>query len=101
MSKVPYLIAVGSLMYVMMCTRPDICHVVGMTSRYQSNPRQEHWKAIKRILRYIKGTTEYSLCYQGKDLRLKGHTDVDWGGDLDERKSTFGFSFLLNSGAIS
>ena len=94
MSKVPYLCTVGSLMYTMMCTRPDIFHAVGMASRYQSNPGQEHWKEVKRILRYLKATTEYSLCYQGKELRLKGYTDADWGGDLDERKSTSGFAFL-------
>ena len=50
MSKVPYASAVGSLMYAMMCTRPDICYVVGLVSRYQSNPGQKHWMAIKRIL---------------------------------------------------
>ena len=100
-SKVPYLSAVGSLMYAMMCTGPDVYHVIGMASRYQSNPDQEHWKEIKRILRYLKGTTEYSMCYQGKELRLKGYTDADWGVYLDERKSTSGFAFLLNNGALS
>ena len=100
-SKVSYLSAVGSLMYVMMCTRLDICHAVGMVSRYQYNPSQEHWKAVKRILRYLKGTSYYSLCYQGNYFRLKGYTDADWGGDLDKRKSTPGFTFLLNNGAIS
>ena len=68
MSKVPYLSAVGSLMYAMMCSRPDICHVVRVANRYQSNPGQEHWKVVKRILRHLKGTTNYSLCYQGNDL---------------------------------
>ena len=64
-------------MYVMMCTRPNICRAVGMASRYQSNPGQEHWKAIKRILRYLKDTTDYSLCYQGNDLQLKCYIDAD------------------------
>ena len=63
MSKIPYLSAVGSLMYAMMCTRLDIFHVVRMASKYQSNPGQEHWKAVKRILRYLKATTNYSLFY--------------------------------------
>ena len=71
-SKIPYLSAVGSLMYVMMCIRLDICHAVGMDRIYQSNPSQEHWKAVKRILRYLKGTSNYSLCYQGNDMQLKG-----------------------------
>ena len=56
MKKVPYTSAVGSLMYAMMCTRPDICFAVDMVSRYQSNPGPVHWKAVKRILRYLKGT---------------------------------------------
>ena len=72
----------------MMCTRFDICHVVGMVSRYRSNLGQEHWKTIKMILRYLKGITSYSLCYQINDLQLKGYTNAYWGGDLDERKST-------------
>ena len=56
---------------------------------------------MKRLLKYLKGTTKYSLCYQGNDLRLKDYTDVDWRRDLDEMKSTLGFILLLNSGAIS
>ena len=54
MSRVPYASVIGSLMYAMMCTRPDICYAVGLVSRYQSNPDQKHWMAIKRILRYLK-----------------------------------------------
>jgi hypothetical protein len=46
-------------MYAMMCTRPDISFAVGMVSRYQANPGQSHWKAVKKILRYLKGTTDY------------------------------------------
>ena len=87
-------------MYAMMCTRPNICHAIGMASRYQSNPGQEHWKAVKRILRYLTATTNYSLCYQGNYFQLKEYIDVDWGGDLDERKLTFGIAFLFNNGAI-
>jgi hypothetical protein len=63
MEKVSYSSVVGSLMYAMMCTIPDISFVVGMVSRYQANPGQSHWKAVKRILRYLKGTADYSLCF--------------------------------------
>ncbi|XP_073317213.1 secreted RxLR effector protein 161-like [Primulina huaijiensis] len=101
MSKVPYSSAVGSLMYAMMCTHLDICYVGGLVSRYQYNPGIRHWIAVKRILRYLKGTTNYFLCYQGKDLTLKGYIDDDWGGDLDECKSTSSYAFLLNDGCIS
>ena len=101
MSKVPYASVVGSLMYAMMCTRPDICYAVGLVSRFQSNLGQKHWMTVKRILRYLKGTSDYMLCYQGKkDLRLIGYSDADWGGDVDQCKSTWGYAFLLNDSAI-
>ena len=101
MARVPYASAVGSLMYAMMCTRPDICYAVGLVSRFQSNPGIAHWKAVKRILRYLKGTSDYMLCYQSPDLQMVGYSDADWGGDIDERKSTSGYAFLLNGGAIT
>ena len=58
MSKVPYASAIGSLMYAMMCTRPDIAHAVGVVSRFMSRPGKQHWKAIKWILRYLKGSSD-------------------------------------------
>ena len=64
-------------MYVMMCTRPNIYYAVEMASRYQSNPSQAHWKVVKRMLRCLNGTTNYSLCYQGKDLRMKCYNNAD------------------------
>ncbi|XP_071723237.1 secreted RxLR effector protein 161-like [Rutidosis leptorrhynchoides] len=100
MKQVPYASAIGSLMYAMMCTRPDICYAFGMVSRYQSNPGQARWKAVKRILRYLKGTADYTLSYYGNDLQLKSYSDADWRVDLDERKSTSGFVFLPNNGTI-
>ena len=87
-------------MYAMMCTRSDICYAVGLVSRFQSNPGKQHWKVVKRILRYLKGTSDYALCYQGSDLRLVGYSDADLGGDEVERRSTSGYTFLLNNGAI-
>ena len=63
MSKLPYSSATGSLMYAMMCTRPDICYAVGLASRFQSNQSIKYWMEMKRILRYLKGTTDYVLCY--------------------------------------
>ena len=85
----------------MMCTRPDICYAVRLVNRYQSNPGQKHWMTVKRILRYLKGTSNYMLCYKGKkDLRLIGFSDADWGGDVDQSKSTSGCAILLNDSAI-
>uniref|UniRef100_A0A2N9GLJ0 Integrase catalytic domain-containing protein n=1 Tax=Fagus sylvatica TaxID=28930 RepID=A0A2N9GLJ0_FAGSY len=101
MSKVPYASAIGNLMYVMLCTRPDICFAVSMVSRYQSNPGPAHWRGVKRILRYLRGTIDHTLCYHGGDLRLIGYSDADWASDKDERKSTSGYAFILGSGAVS
>ncbi|XP_075633321.1 secreted RxLR effector protein 161-like [Castanea sativa] len=101
MTRVPYASAVGSLMYAMLCTRPDICFVVGMVSRYQSNPRPVYWQAVKRIFRYLRGTLDLILCYQGGDLRLRGYSNADWASDRDENKSTTGYAFLLSGAAIS
>ena len=101
MSRVPYASVVGCLMYAMMCTRLDICYVVGLVSRNQSNPSQKHWMTIKRILRSLKGTLVYMLCYQRKkDLQLIGYSDIDWGGDIDQSKLTSRYAFLLNDSAI-
>ena len=85
----------------MMCTRSDICYVVGLVSIFQSNPSPKHWMAVKRILRYLKGTSDYVLCYQGKDLCLAGYIDANWGDDLDQCKSTSEYAFLLNDCAIA
>ena len=101
MARVPYASAVGSLMYAMLCTRPDICFAVGMVSRYQSNPGPVHWQAVKRIFRYLRGTSDLILCYQGGDSRLRGYSDADWASDRDEHKSTTGYAFLLSGAAIS
>ena len=78
MKEVPYASAVGSLMYAMLCTRPDICFVVGMVSRYRSNPGREHWTAVKHILKYLKRTRNYMLIYQAESLIPIGYTDSDF-----------------------
>ena len=101
MSKVPSSRAFDSLMYSMMCMRPNICYVVGLICRFQSNPSPKHYMVVKRILRYMKGTSYYVLCYKGKDLHLIGYTNADWGGNLDQHKSTSGYAFLLNDCTIS
>ena len=100
MEKVPYASAMGSLMYAMLCTRPDICYVVGIVSRYQSNPRPNHWVAVKHILKYLKRTRDYMLVYSGKDLTPLGYTDSNFQSNRDSRKSTSGSVFTLGDGAI-
>jgi hypothetical protein len=66
MSHVPCTSAVGSLMYTMLCTRLNIAHAMGVLRRYISKPRKEHWEIVKRVFRYLHGTTSYGLCYQGR-----------------------------------
>jgi len=101
MKEVPYASAVGSLMYAMLCTRPDICFAVGMVSRYRSNLGREHWTAVKHILKYLKKTRNYMLICQAESLIPIGYTDLDFQSDNDARKSTSGFVFTLGGGAIS
>ncbi|RVX18691.1 Retrovirus-related Pol polyprotein from transposon TNT 1-94 [Vitis vinifera] len=102
MKKIPYASAVGSLMYAQTCTRPDISFVVGMFGRYQSDPGFEHWKAAKKVMRYLQGTKDYMLTYKrSEQLEVVGYSDSDYGGCLDSLKSTSGFVFMLANGAIS
>jgi len=106
MSHVPYASAVGSLMYAMVCTRQNIAHVVGVLSRFMSKIGKEHWTTVKQVFRYLRGTSDYGLCYQGrpgldKVLDIRGFIDVDWARDLDQRRSTSGYLFNLFGGAIN
>eukprot|EP00253_Pinus_taeda_P008773 PITA_08773 len=106
MSHVPYASAVSSLMYAMVCTRLDIAHAVGVLSRFMSKPGKEHWTTVKRVFKYLRGTSDYGLCYQGiprldRVLDIHGFVDVDWAGDLDQRRSTSGYVFNLFGGAVN
>ncbi|KAA0049624.1 gag/pol protein [Cucumis melo var. makuwa] len=91
---------VGSLMYAMLCTRPDICYAAGIVSRYQSNPGLDHWTAVKIILKYLRRTRDYMLVYGAKDLILTGYTDSNFQTDKDSRKSMSGSMFTLNGEAV-
>ncbi|KAK1680846.1 hypothetical protein QYE76_041694 [Lolium multiflorum] len=102
MSQIPYASAVGSIMYAMLCTRPDIAHAVSLTSRYQSDPGMEHWTAVKNILKYLKRTKDMFLCYGGdQELVVTSYTDASWNTDPDDSKSQSGYVFILNGAAVS
>ena len=102
MKSIPFASVVGSLMYAQTCTRPDISFAVGMLGRYQSNPGMDHWKAAKKVLRYLQGTKDYLLTYRRSDyLKEIGYSDSDYAGCVNSRKSTFGYIFLLAGGAVS
>jgi hypothetical protein len=96
-----YSSAVGSLMYLMLCTRPDIAYSVSVLSRFLVNPGPSHLSAVKHVLRYFRGTLNYDLVFRGSLQNLTGYTDSDWAGDTDTRRSTAGYIFNLGSGAIS
>ena len=101
MRQIPYASAVGSLMYAMLCTRLDICYLVGMVSRYQSNPWSKHWEAVKHILKYLRITGDYMLVYHFEDLIPIGYIDFVFQSDLNFSKSTSGCIFTMGGGAIS
>jgi Reverse transcriptase (RNA-dependent DNA polymerase). len=96
-----YARAIGSLMYAMLGTRPDIAFSVFFLSRHLANPTAAHVQAVKRVMRYLKGTIDFELAFKNPIGPLQGYSDADWAGDLDSRKSTTGFIFNLGSGAIS
>ena len=78
-------------MYVMVCTRPDIAHVVGVVIRFLSNPSKEHWAAVKWILKYLRGTSKTCLCFGTNKLVLIGCTSAVMAGDIDFKKCTSGY----------
>jgi hypothetical protein len=89
MSDVPYASAIGSIMYGMMCTRPDVALVISLTNRFQSNPGVKHWKAVKSILKYLSRTKDMYLVYGGSEENIdaKGYTDASFDTDPDDSKS--------------
>ncbi|XP_061367712.1 secreted RxLR effector protein 161-like [Gastrolobium bilobum] len=92
---------VGSLRYLT-CTRPDLCLSVGIISRFMEDPGYTHWKAAKRILRYVKGTISQGLHYSKSDkYKLTGYSDSDWCGDVDDRKSMAGYLFFMGNTAFT
>eukprot|EP00253_Pinus_taeda_P026001 PITA_26001 len=106
MSHVPYASVVGSLMYAMVCIILDIAHAVGVFNKFMSKPGKEHSTAMKQVFRYLHGNSDYGLCYQGREildrvLDIHGFVDVDWAGDLDQRRFTSGYVFNLFGGAVS
>ena len=100
--KQMYQSAIGSLMYLSVGTRPDITYIVSNLARFSSKPTTDHWNAVKRVMRYLRGTTKLGIHYSSEcSNKLIGYSDADWGGDVNDRKSTSGYIFKLNGGAIS
>ena len=81
MSHVPYANVVGNLMYAMVSTRPDISHAVGVVSRFMSNPGEEHWRVVKWVLRYLRGTSDHCIIFNGSEGSVCKYLDADYAGD--------------------
>ena len=96
-----YRLIIGSLMYITN-TRPNIFFAVNTMSQYLVQPRHVHLMAAKHVMRYLKGTIEFGLYYDGShEYILYGYTDVDWAGSISDRKSTSGGCYSLGSAMIS
>ena len=107
MQTVPYLNVLGSVAYLAIATRPDVAYPVSVLSRFSKNPGTTHWEALKRLLRYLKGTLDYCIVYapdlqsQPQVFDFKTYCDADHGGDKDSGCSTSGYVVKMGTGAIS
>lgn len=100
--RFPYSSAVGSLMYAMVGTRPDLSYAIGLISSFMSKPGELHWEAVKWLLRYVKGSSDLNLVFtKSKEFRIQGYCDSDFAGDLDKSRSTSGYVFTVGGNAVS
>lgn len=99
--KIPYRQLIGNLMYLAVLTRPDIAYSVCYLSQFSNSYDETHWKHLKRILKYLKGTKNYGLVFTKDDSYIEGYVDADWGSDTNDRKSFSGFCFKLSGAVIS
>ena len=91
---------IGSLLYLS-ATRPDVMYPASLLSRFMHSPSQFHLSAAKRVLRYIRGTTDYGVWYlKNESKQLMGYADSDWAGSLEDSKSTSGYAFSFGSGVF-
>ncbi|KAK6151880.1 hypothetical protein DH2020_014515 [Rehmannia glutinosa] len=92
---------IGSLLYLT-ASRPDILHAICLCAHFQSNPKESYMSAVKRIFRYLKGTIRYGLFYpKNENFSLKGYSDSDYAGNIDDRKSTSGSCQFLGDCLVS
>ena len=102
MEEVPYASAVGSIMYAMVGSRPDLAYAIGLVSRYMGKPGREHWAAVKWIMRYLRGAAGYSLVFtKGSDFLVRGFCDSDYAADQDKSRSISGFVFTVGGNTVS
>lgn len=100
--NVPYREAVGSLLFLVQGTRPDLAYAVSNVSRFNDKHDNTHWTGVKRIMRYIKATYNYRIGYRrGSGEPINGYVDADWANERDECRSYSGYVFKMAEGAIS
>ena len=98
MKSVPYALAVSSLVYAMVATRPDFSHTVGVVSRFMHNSGRSHWNAVKHVFRYLTGTKDHGILFgPNKNSGVVGYTDSDFAGYVDSQKSTTGYCFKFGN----
>ena len=104
MKRAPYSNAVGSLMYAIIASRPDLAYGVGLVSRFMSFPSMEHWQAVKWLLKYMKGSQNKGLVYgkiEPDQVDIKGYCDANYAIDLDKRRSLTRYAFTIGGNLIS
>lgn len=104
-TDIPYQQLIGSLMYLSVCTRPDISYAISYLSQFNKNPTNEMWQQAKRVLRYLKGTKEKGLLYKKSEnsdvIVFTGFIDADWAGNLENGKSYTGYVYKINNNTVS
>ena len=107
MRSVPYLQAVGAIMFLMLATRPDLAFAITKLAQFSHNPGKTHWQALQRLLRYLRGTESMSITYGGNteplptSVSIAAFCDADWASDRDDRRSTTGYVVIINGGGVS
>ena len=102
MDTVLYASAVGSLMYAMVGSRPDLGYAIGVVSRFMANPGRSHWEAVKWILRYLNGASNVCLTFtKTKEFDIEGFSDSDYSADLDKRRSVSAYVFRVGGNTVS
>ena len=101
LEDVPYREAIDSLLYLTIVSRPDIAFAVGQAAQFSENPQKHHWVAVRRIFAYLKGTQDYGIRFGPNHDCLRGYSDSDFAGDLNSRRSTTAFIFILNGGPVA
>jgi hypothetical protein len=101
MKMVPYASAIGSIMYIMLCTCPDVFYTLSMTIIYQKDLEEDHWTVVKNILKYLRKTKDLILIYGSEEhLTITGYYDTSFRTNCDDSKSQIGYIYILNGGAI-